>query len=187
MYRCDMDSSSLKENLQFLRLTIPDAARLFQVSDRSVHRWLSGEIDIPGGIARAIEAWVYLEKMGLPWRPDGLPLMPLTPEAVTELKLSRAHAVELAKVLENVGARGGPSAPWVVDLHKRSATLGEIWVKFYPLRNGSFTPQSYGRKDKSLDLVRDRMLLEDAFACIAQAISQARRDLRNFNWYTVQI
>ncbi|MDA1101716.1 MAG: hypothetical protein O2967_22370 [Proteobacteria bacterium] len=94
------------------------------------------------------------------------------PEQIAEqIALYRRHAINLDALIQKVEARGGPAAPWHVDLKKRQATLGPVWVSFYPLVNGGFSPASYSRSDDHPDLKRDWTLLEDA--CIAKAIAKA--------------
>ena len=59
--------------------------------------------------------------------------------------------------------------PWVVDRRKRSrATFGPMEVSFYTLKNGGFSLANYTRKDGSLDVERDRELIEDGAYCIAK-------------------
>lgn len=88
---------------------------------------------------------------------------------------------DLDAVIQKVKARGGPAAPWHVDLKKRRATLGPIELSFYPLVGGGFSPQFYRRSDQDHDIMRDRPLLEDAFVCIANAISKAGLDWASAN------
>jgi hypothetical protein len=85
----------------------------------------------------------------------------------------RKHALDLDALLRRVKQRGGPAAPWKVELRKRLASLGPIDVSFYALTNGGFSPAYYTRKDCPPDQTRDRLLLEDAFACIAEEIKKA--------------
>ena len=93
-----------------------------------------------------------------------------------QIALYRQHAINLASLIQKVQTRGGPAAPWRVDLKKRQATLGPVRVSFYPLGNGGFSPASYSRSDNFPDLERDWTLLEDAFACISNAIAKAGPD-----------
>jgi hypothetical protein len=57
-------------------------------------------------------------------------------------------------------------------LDRCRAELGPLQVSFYKLRSGGFAPQSYWRSDGSADLQRDWSLIEDAFACIADALAK---------------
>jgi hypothetical protein len=109
----------------------------------------------------------------LAWRPDGLPLgEDKSNELATQIALYRQHAINLDAVLRRVEARGGPAAPWRVDLKVHVATLGPMEIGFYPLPNGGFSPSTYRRADAEPDLARDAHLIEDAYACIAQALAQ---------------
>jgi hypothetical protein len=182
-----MKAGQLRESMSSLRLTLTDIGIFMEVKERTVHRWLSGESAVPGSVARAIEAWTYLENLGMPWRPDGIPLSQLSPDSETELPHNRKLQEQIQTTLEKVTKRGGTAAPWVVDLRRRCAELQGSWVKFYPLKNGSFSLQTYGRKDKPPDLIRDHQLLEDAIACIASTISNEHRKLKNSNWLSVKL
>jgi len=169
--RYDMDMMSSAEfgiGLQNLRLSEQEAARLLSVTPRSVRRWCDGSTDVPGPVEQAIRAWLRLSGMGLVWRPDGIPIWDIDQTA-----LFREHAVELAAVIEKVKKRGGPSAPWDVNLSDRRARLGPVEVSFHVLDNKSFSPSCYTRKDFAPDIKRDWGLLEDAFYCIADAIAKA--------------
>ena len=89
-----------------------------------------------------------------------------------QIAIARAASMDLASLLNKVNERGGPAAPWMVDLKAGRATLNSIQVSFYRLPNGGFSPQSYCRSGDSVpDLRRDWTLIEDAFACIANAIA----------------
>jgi hypothetical protein len=96
-------------------------------------------------------------------------LIEIDPE---QIALHRNHTIDLANLLNKVSERGGPAAPWVVNLDKGKATLESLEVTFYKLKSGGFSPQSYKRRDNiEPDVKRDRHLIEDAFACIAKAIA----------------
>lgn len=167
--------------LDRLALTQEDAAAFLSVSPRTLRRWTTGHTEIPGTVSQVLKAWLRLEEFGHPWRPDGIAVDRTPPEAVAEqIALFRAHALELDSLLEKVKARGGPATLWTVDLARHRATLGSkrrptMHVSFYPLANGSFSPSTYSRSDRAPDLDRDRALLEDAFACIADALSTRRK------------
>ena len=182
-----MKSGELRESMSVLRLTRTDIGIFMEVRERTVHRWLSGESVVPGSVARTLEAWNYLESQGMPWRPDGISLSQFGHDSDTELPHHRKLQEQIQTTLERVTKRGGTAAPWVVDLRRRCADLQGSWVKFYPLKNGIFTLQTYGRKDKTPDLIRDHKLLEDAIACIASKISDEHQKLKNRNWLTANL
>ena len=159
-----------------LCLTQSELARLLSVNIRTVRRWVESPADIPGPAEQALRAWFALDRLGLPWAPDAVDVAQIGADQVAQ---SRAHAIELEALLERVEQRGGPAAPWAVNLAQRRAALGPLQVTFYRLPNGGFSPQSYSRKVGTADLKRDWPLLEDAFACIARAISDERKRKRN--------
>lgn len=172
-----MTSTEIRACLDRLGLSQADAAKLLSVSPRTVRRWSEEPAEIPGPAEQALRAWMRLDRLGLPWRPDCVAIGENDPEKIAEqIARYRQHAINLDALLLKVEARGGPAAPWHVDLTKRQATLGPIWVSFYPLVNGAFSPAFYRRGDVHPDLARDWTLLEDAFACIANAIKKAGPD-----------
>jgi hypothetical protein len=163
-----MSSSEFCRSLKHLSLSEPEVARLLSVTPRSVRRWCDGGTEVPGPVEQAVRAWLRLDGLGLAWRPDGVPIW-----EVDQAALFRSHAVELDALIRKVKKRGGPSAPWEVDLHGRTARLGPVEVSFHVLANEGFSPSCYTRKDGPPDLKRDWALLEDAFYCIAAAIGKA--------------
>ncbi len=172
-----MTNSEFQDCLDRLGLSQTEAARLLSVSPRTVRRWAEERAEIPGPAEQALHAWIRLDRFGLPWRPDGVAIGENDPEKIAEqIALYRQDAINLDKLIRKVEARGGPAAPWHVDLKKRQATLGPISVSFYRLGNGGFSPAFYRRSDVHPDLKRDWTLLEDAFACIANAIAKAGPD-----------
>ena len=62
--------------------------------------------------------------------------------------------------------------PWAVDRGRQIATLGPMEVSYYKLASGSFSLQSYRRKDGDSDVQRDWEAIEDAAASIAQAMKK---------------
>lgn len=183
-----MQSSSLRESLVTLGLNVLELAQLLGINVRTVQRWLSGDVEIPKSIDCVINAWMYLNQLGLPWRPDGFSVALLSTEQVkNQLLLQMENTKELVKIIKKVKSRGGPAAPWTVDLSAKKATLGDVWVRFYILPNGSFSPQSYGRFDKHPDLDRDQSILEDAYVCIVEAIAARNEKYKEADWSSVDI
>lgn len=165
-----MSNLDLSATLNSLGLSQVAAARLLSVDPRTVRRWVENPEEISGPAEQALRAWQRLHAYGLPWSPDGVDVVETDPE---QIALHRNHTIDLDALLLRVSERGGPSAPWVVDLDKGKATLGALEVTFYKLPSGSFSPQSYKRRDNVYpDVQRDRRLIEDAFACIAKAIAE---------------
>ena len=170
-----MSRSEIAEALRRLGLEHKEAAKLLSVDIKTVARWLDGSTDVPGPVVQALRAWMRLEEAHINWRPDGLELRIMTNKDRDEqIRLMREHVVSLDDVMQRVRSRGGPAAPWKVDLKAHRAELaGTMVVSFYALPNGNFSPNSYRRTDKEPDYERDRPLIEDAVACIAEAVGKA--------------
>ena len=163
-----MSIYELQRHLELLGLLPNEAASLLSVGPRTVRRWLDGSQDVSGPAEQALRAWLRLHTRGLAWRPDGVALDTGNESMITS---HREHAIGLDELLKRVESRNGPSAPWVVDLNRGTATLGPMKVSFYRLSNGGFSPQSYMRTDINPNLTRDGLLVEDAFASIAYALA----------------
>ncbi len=173
-----MNNIELLRCLCTLRLTPKEAADLLSVDPKTVMRWVTGAGEISGPAKQAIRAWLRLDKMGMPWRPSDHSIGLTEEEAANQIRLMREHNMGLANMIARVRARGGPAAPWKVDLKRHVAELGDIMeVSFYPLPNGGFSPSTYRRKDRETDYERDRLLLEDAFVSIADEIAA-----KGHNW-----
>ena len=167
-----MDKAEFEHSLHQLDLTVAEAAQLLSVSPRTVRRWAEQPADIPGPAVQAIRAWMRLQNKGLAWRPDAIDIGESDEELAETIAAHRRHAIELDDLLQRVDDRGGPVAPWVVDLERNRADLESISIGFYRLRNGSFSPAVYRRSDQaSTDIQRDWPLIEDGLACIAKAIA----------------
>jgi hypothetical protein len=167
-----MNRPHLQAVLDELGLTRTEAARLLSVDIRTVSRWADDPRQLSGPAEQALYAWLRLHRLGLAWRPDGLPIGEDEPEELAEqIARYREHAIGLDTVLQKVTARGGPAVPWRVDLKSRRAVLGPVRVSFYRLPNGGFSPNSYSRSDGPPDLERDMPMIEDAYACIARALA----------------
>ena len=167
-----MTSAELDAMLGELNLSQIEAARLLSVDARTFRRWVEDPGTVPGPAEQALTAWLSLHRFGLPWGPDTIAIRQSNSKAVAAY---RTEAIDLAALLNKVKKRGGPAAPWTIDLSKCQATLGPLQVSFYRQKNGGFSPQFYRRKDGPPDLQRDWSILEDAFALIAQEIAQERR------------
>jgi hypothetical protein len=165
-----MSKFDLSNALNSLGLSQVELARFLSVDPRTVRRWVESPSEIPGPAEQALRAWQRLQSYGLPWSPCGVDLVECDPEQIARHRL---HTLELDALLEKVTKRGGPAAPWVVDLDKGKAVMGSLEVTFYMLASGGFSPQSYKRRDEiEQDVQRDWPLIEDAFACIAKAIAR---------------
>ncbi|MGQ3073454.1 MAG: hypothetical protein ACT7A5_20500 [Ferrovibrionaceae bacterium] len=170
-----MTNTELESNLEALGLTPKTAAEQLSVDLKTMQRWLSGKVPVPGPAEQAIRAWRRLDAQGLAWRQNEHRFM-TEEDFAQQAKLHRQHTIDLDATLRKVEARGGPVAPWKVDLKGRGAVLGEMTVSFYVLQTGSFSLSSYSRTDMEPDPERDRPLIEDAVACIAAAIKKAGPD-----------
>ena len=154
-------------------LTQEEAARLMSVNVRTVRRWVETPAETLGPAEQALRAWLRLHRLGMAWRQDGLPLgEDESDELAIRIALYRQQAINLDAVLRRVEARGGPAAPSRVDLTTHVATLGPMEIGFFPLLNGGFSPSTYRRANADPDLARDAHLIEDAYACIAQALAK---------------
>ncbi len=167
-----MEQTNVRASLEKLRISQTEAALLLSVSDRTVRRWVENSDELPGPAERALQAWQALDAQGLPWRPDAAS-MGFGDDA--QIMRCREHAIELYETLERVQRRGGPAAPWQVDRDRGTATLGPVRLSFYNLANGGFSLQSYRRSDQAADPHRDRTLIEDGIACIAQTFARDAR------------
>lgn len=169
----DMNSFDFQGTLKALGLTQVEVATLLSVDARTVRRWAESPATITASAKEALIAWRLLNQHGLPWMPGSVNLV--DGMISDQLALERAHAIDLANLIDRVKKRGGPAAPWKVDLARGRATLESMVVSFYKTANGSFSPQTYTRTDIPNDLERDRALIEDAYVCIANAIAVSRK------------
>jgi transcriptional regulator with XRE-family HTH domain len=164
-----MTSREFAEYLSNLRLTLAEAAQLLGVSERSVRRWTEGE-SVPGPVEAALRAWRVLDNRRLPWKPDSVSVFYDDQDQIQRI---RDHSELLDTLISTVEARGGPSNPWTVDLARQRATFGPAEVAFYKLQNGGFSPTTYRRLDRT-PTEDDKIEIQDACYCIAQAFSRAR-------------
>ena len=164
---------NIQEYLEKLDLSQTEAAYLLSVDPRTVRRWVKSPEEMPDNIGYLLEAWLRFENLGLVWRPDSVPFVENNIEDFkNQIALHNQHILNLDALLQKVKERGGPASPWQVDLDKGVATLGPIRVSFYHLKSGSFSPAVYTRRDRPPDMKRDWTLIEDAFACIADAFAK---------------
>ena len=161
-----MSSPELTQILMRLDLTQVEAAQLLGVTTRTLRRWTEGE-DVSGPAEQALRAWIRLHERQLPWRPDSIAVEGDDQE---EISLHRQHAIKLDAVLSRVEARGGPSAPWAVDLARCCAILGPIRVSYNRLPNKGFALSTYTRSDIAPDAQRDRDLIEDAIYSVSREL-----------------
>jgi hypothetical protein len=169
--------ASLAACLAKLEISQVEAAHLLSVDPRTFRRWIESPSEMPGPAAVALGAWLRLNALNLPWRPDGIELPGDSKEEIAnQITLFRNHSIGLDAILERVRSRGGPTAPWRVELKRGRATLEHMTLHFYLHPNGSFSPSTYSRADKPPDWERDRSLLEDGIAAIADAIARLRQE-----------
>ena len=61
-----------------------------------MRRWVEEPAEIPGPAEQALRAWFRLNRLGMAWRPDGLPLgEDEIDEMAKQLALNRRHAIHL--------------------------------------------------------------------------------------------
>ena len=177
--REDMTSAEFNRHLEILGLKQTDAAVLLRVTPRAVRRWQNGEQEIPGTVAELVKAWRQLHTRQIPW---GASLESIWYGDDDQIRRHQDHNKALAALLSRVEARGGPAAPWRVNLKERSATLGPMVVHFYKLLSRSFSPANYRRRDREPDLYRDQPLIEDAVAAFSRAVSRATAERPGQEW-----
>ncbi len=175
----DMDGAELNEYLGLLELTQADLAARLGVTARTVRRWQTGEQPIPPWVTEVLGAWRQLHTRNLPWGAD---LESVWYGDDDQIRRHQDHDKALAQILLRVNARGGPAAPWRVNLRDHSATLGPITVRFYRLASDSFSLANYRRSDMRSNVNRDQPLIEDAVAAFAAAVSDARRTRPHEGW-----
>lgn len=163
-----LTQAEFTQYLDRLGLSLEEAAKLLDVSPRTIRRWRDGE-ELRGPVETAVRAWIFLHDRHLPWRPDSVSVIDNDRE---QIALQRANAIDLAALHKRVEARGGPKLAWTVDLHRGTATLGPVQVSFYRLLNGGFSLASYRRSDSAPDPHRDQDIIEDAVYSIGQAIKK---------------
>jgi len=166
-----MSNTEFAEHLSVLRLTLPEAAQLLGVSERTVRRWSDGE-GVPGPVEAALRAWLRLDQQYLPWKPDAVSILGNDQAQISRI---RDHDHLLDALMREVEARGGPQTFWSVDLVKQRATHGPAEVGFHLLEQGGFSPISYRRVDRPGSHDTDLFEIQDACYCIAQAIARARQ------------
>lgn len=166
----DSNMLDLNKELGPLGLDHVELSQLLDVDIRTVKRWASNQSELPGPVKTTLMAWQRLNELGLPWRPDASDALNLHPDQLAKL---RVHNFELSEALRRAEERGGPKLPWEVDLGRGRARLNGVFVSFYRLPNGSFSPQSYwlDSDNNDYDPKNIQEILDDAFDSIAKAIS----------------
>ena len=157
----DMNGTELGKSLDTLGLTQADLAARLGVTARSVRRWQANKQPIPLWVREIISVWQQLHSRQLPWGAD---LASIWYGDIDQITRHMEHDTALAALLKRVEARGGPAAPWRINLTDYSATLGKITIYFYRLASGGFSLASYRRGDIPPDSRRDQSLIEDAVA-----------------------
>jgi hypothetical protein len=174
-----MTAQELNQHLKHLRLSQTDLAAFLGVAARSVRRWQRTEQEIPEWVAATLRAWQQLHANNIPWGAD---LESIWYGDNDQIRRHQEHDKALAALLQRVKSRGGPAAPWRVNLRDHSATLGPMSVGFYMLASGSFSLANYRRADMSPDPCRDHSLIEDAVAAFAAAVSKAKSEQPDQRW-----
>ena len=174
-----MTSAELTARLEVLGLKQSDAAALLRVTPRAVRRWQSGEQPIPGHVVELLNVWKQLHDRHIPW---GAALEAIWFGDDDQICRHQDHDRALVALLDRVRARGGPSAPWRVNLKDHSATLGRMDVGFYKLSSGGFSLANYRRGDRDQDGERDRVLIEDAVAAFSEAVGEAKEQHPDRDW-----
>jgi hypothetical protein len=164
-----MSRKEFSEHLSALRLSFSEVAQFLGVSERSARRWAEDD-SVPGPVEAALRAWLRLDTRHLPWKPDSVSIFHDDQEQIQRM---REHDKLLDALMSEVEARGGPSTIWSVDLAKQRATFGPAEVSFHKLQNGGFSPSTYRRVDRA-PVDEDRVEIQDACYCIAQAFARAR-------------
>lgn len=167
----DMKNTELTRFLAMLNLTQADLAARLGIAARTVRRWQAGEQPIPTWVVEVLDAWRQLHAAGLPWGAD---LESIWYGDDEQVRRHQDHDKALAALLRRVKERGGPAAPWRINLRERSATLGPMTVRFYKLASNGFSLQNYRRGDVPPDARRDRPLIEDAVFAFSEAVGAAR-------------
>lgn len=64
----DMTAKHLVGHLRTLDVSQIELSSIFRVNPRTVRRWCSGEIILPGPVKAAVDAWMRCKRYGLNWR-----------------------------------------------------------------------------------------------------------------------
>jgi len=172
-------NTELTTSLAMLNLTQADLAARLGVAERTVRRWQAGEQQIPTWVVELLDVWRQLHASGVPWGAD---LESIWYGDDVQIRRHQDHDKALAALLRRVKARGGPAAPWRINLREHSATLGRMTVRFYKLASNSFSLANYRRGDVPPDARRDHQLIEDAVVAFSEAVSAARTARPNQAW-----
>src|SRR5271167_2478991 len=91
-----MTPDGLQEHLTYLGLDQAEAARLLNVSPRTLRRWLEGD-EVPGPVEQAFKAWRRLHERKLVWRPD---TVAINENDQGQIAAHRDHTIELSETLK---------------------------------------------------------------------------------------
>lgn len=162
-----MDSREFSAHLEALQLTPADAALELAVSLKTVERWISGKISVPGPVEKAILAWRRLHSLKLSWRPDEEMLIESYEEfqnMINKYDLFCFYPERIDNLMRTIDMEN--IAPFRVDFGNSIAHLGELSVKFRIKDNGRVSLVSYRRQDRPPNIKIDRNILAQALACI---------------------
>jgi hypothetical protein len=168
----DMTTCEFIIILELLNITQDELANLLCINVRTVRRWIKNAEKITGPAQQAMRAWLKLHTIGMSWRPDGIDVLPIAIDNLKDIIFkTRNDLINLDGIIQKVEASGGPSTPWLVNIKKRMATCGPVWVQFCLNDDKTaFSPTCYGRSDKEPNIHRDMHLISDSYYLINMAL-----------------
>src|SRR5882724_8134994 len=99
------DGSEFQTMLDQLGLSGRDAALVFNVSARTIQRWLQDPSLIPEPERELLRAWTRLHDAGLAWRPGSIDIGLTDRQSLVDLVARhRQNAIELGALLRRVEA-----------------------------------------------------------------------------------
>lgn len=72
-----MNISEILEAIDELKITQTTLAQLMSVNARTVRRWIANPAKLPKTVEYALQAWLKLNRIGMPWRTDGIDVVPI--------------------------------------------------------------------------------------------------------------